>query len=158
MNALESGCFYHLTNDSFELKRLTKFVVVNCYCVHGQSFNYLVWSFTSLYKNTWHVCRLLPKFVAWLELTAKLCRIVLHDCKKWFQNCGSLQKILPWLWHTFNALESGCFHHCQWFFRAKMTYQICRFHWYCVHGCIFVTHFQPIGKRMFSPIPMILLR
>ena len=47
-NELESGCFHHFANDSSELKRLRKIVVVHYNCVHGQKFSQFIWAFTSV--------------------------------------------------------------------------------------------------------------
>ena len=41
MNPLESGCFHHFANDSSALKRLNKFVLVHCNCVHGKKFCFI---------------------------------------------------------------------------------------------------------------------
>ena len=47
-NELKSGCFHHFAYDSSALKRLRKFVVVRCNCVHGQKFSHFIWAFTPL--------------------------------------------------------------------------------------------------------------
>ena len=43
-NELELGCFHHFANDSSELKRLKKIVVVHYNCVHGQKFSQFIWA------------------------------------------------------------------------------------------------------------------
>ena len=58
------------------LKRNKEFSVVLCNCVHSQNFSHLVWAFTLIYKNTWHVCSLQPKFVALLWVTVNVCGVV----------------------------------------------------------------------------------
>ena len=47
-NELESECFHHFANDSSELKRRIKIVVVHYNCVHGQKFSHFIWAFTPL--------------------------------------------------------------------------------------------------------------
>ena len=47
-NELKSGCFYHFAYDSSALKRLRKFVVVHCNCLHSQKFSHFIWAFTPL--------------------------------------------------------------------------------------------------------------
>ena len=117
--------FSRFANDSSGLKIPKKFVVVLCYCVHGQNFSQLVWAFTPLHKNTWHVCRLQPKSVAWIGVPSKVHGIVLGHCKSSWHSCGSLHKFVAWL---------------------GVPAKVCG---------IVVTHlssYQRIGKRMFSPL------
>ena len=40
--------FHHFAYDSSALKRLRKFVVVRCNCVHGKKFSHFIWAFTLL--------------------------------------------------------------------------------------------------------------
>ena len=47
-NELQSGCFHQFANDSSALKRLRKFVVVRCNCVHGKKLSHFIQAFTSL--------------------------------------------------------------------------------------------------------------